>query len=162
MMKAIETPWISVRETVRDEWIDFNGHMTNAAYVTAFDIASVALLHRIGIDPAYRERERCSTFALELHTVFHCELPARAPYLIETRVLDFDAKRIHLFHQIKHAEENFLAASLEVVTIHVDLDKRRSTPFPESVVERLVAYRAASDNLGWPEVASRRVGLKPA
>src|SRR5690348_10614890 len=71
----MEAPWISVRETVRDEWIDFNGHMTNAAYVTAFDIASVAWLHRIGIDPEYRARERCSTFALELHTVFHRELP---------------------------------------------------------------------------------------
>ncbi|WP_112661835.1 thioesterase family protein [Microvirga flavescens] len=158
----MNAPWISVREMVRDEWIDFNGHMTNAAYVTAFDIASVALLCDIGIDPDYRARQRCSTFALELHTVFHRELPAKAPYLIETRVLDFDAKRIHLFHQIKHAEEGFLAASLEVVTIHVDLEKRRSTPLPESITARLEAYRKASDALEWPEIAGRRVGLKPA
>lgn len=156
----MEAPWISVRETVRDEWIDFNGHMTNAAYVTAFDIASVALLHCVGIDPEYRARQRCSTFALELHTVFHQELEARAPYLIETRVLDFDAKRIHLFHQMRNAEEGFLAASLEVVTIHVDLDKRRSAPLPEGIVARLLPFRAASESLGWPESAGRRVGLK--
>lgn len=156
----MEAPWISVRETVRDEWIDFNGHMTNAAYVAAFDLASVALLHRVGIDPAYRDRQRCSTFALELHTVFHRELAARAPYLIETRVLDFDAKRIHLFHQMRHAEEGFVAASLEVVTIHVDLDKRRSTPLPEAIMAQLELFRAASDALGWPESAGRRVGLK--
>ncbi|NIX75944.1 thioesterase family protein [Microvirga terricola] len=153
-------PWISVRETVRDEWVDFNGHMTNAAYVAAFDIASVALLHRVGIDPVYRDAKRCSTFALELHTVFHRELPPKAPYEIETRVLDFDAKRIHLFHQIKHAQENFLAASLEVVTIHVDLNQRRSTPLPTEIVDRLTDFRRASDALGWPEIAGRRVGLK--
>lgn len=156
----MEAPWISTRGIVRDEWIDFNGHMTNAAYVTAFDIASVALLHHVGIDPEYRARQRCSTFALELHTVFHRELAPRAPYLIETRVLDFDAKRIHLFHQMKNAEEGFLAASLEVVTIHVDLDKRRSAPLPENIVEELKRFRGTSDSLGWPENAGRRVGLK--
>jgi acyl-CoA thioester hydrolase len=155
----MEAPWISVRENVRDEWIDFNGHMTNAAYVTAFDIASVALLHRIGIDPDYRARERCSTFALELHTVFHRELAAGAPYLIETRVLGVDAKRIHIFHQIKHAEEHFLAATLEIVTIHVDLETRRSRPFPSDVVGRLTTFRIASDGLSWPELAGRKVGL---
>jgi acyl-CoA thioester hydrolase len=155
----MEAPWISVRENVRDEWIDFNGHMTNAAYVTAFDIASVALLHRIGIDPDYRARERCSTFALELHTVFHRELAAGAPYLIETRVLGVDAKRIHIFHQIKHAEEHFLAATLEIVTIHVDLETRRSKSFPSDVVERLTTFRIASDGLSWPELAGRKVGL---
>ena len=64
--------------------------MTNAAYVAAFDIASVALLHRIGIDPDYRAREGCSTFALELHTIFHRELAAGDPYLVETRVLGAD------------------------------------------------------------------------
>lgn len=156
----MEAPWISVRETVRDAWIDFNGHMTNAAYVAAFDMASVAWLHHVGIDPEYRARERCSTFALELHTVFHRELPARAAFVIETRLLDFDAKRLHLFHQIRSADEGFLAASLEVVTIHVDLDTRRSAPLPEPIAERLKAWKAASDRLGWPEQASRRVGLK--
>jgi acyl-CoA thioester hydrolase len=155
----MEAPWISVRETVRDEWIDFNGHMTNAAYVTAFDIASVAWLHRIGIDSEYRARERCSTFALELHTVFHRELPSRAPFVIETRLLDFDPKRLHLFHQIRSLNEGFLAASLEVVTLHVDLDRRRSTPLPQAITERLEAWKAASHRLGWPDNAGRRVGL---
>jgi len=155
----MEAPWISVRETVRDEWIDFNGHMTNAAYVTAFDIASVAWLDRVGIDREYRERERCSTFALELHTVFHRELAARVPFVIETRLLDFDGKRLHLFHQIRSAEEGFLAASLEVVTMHVDLDRRRSTPLPQVITERLETWKAASDRLGWPDHAGRRVGL---
>ncbi len=156
----MDAPLILVRETVRDEWIDFNGHMTNAAYVAAFDIASVALLHRVGIDPEYRARARCSTFALELHTVFHRELAAESPFLIETRVLAFDAKRVHIFHQIKHEKENFLAASFEVVTIHVDLDKRRSSPFPTEVLERLETERSASDRLAWPEFASRKVGLR--
>lgn len=156
----MNAPWISVRENVRDEWIDFNGHMTNAAYVAAFDIASVAWLHHIGIDPDYRARERCSTFALELHTVFHRELPARASFVIETRLLDYDAKRLHLFHQIRSADEDFVAASLEVVTMHVNLDQRRSTPLPESILRKLEAWKLASDSLSWPEQASRRVGLK--
>jgi acyl-CoA thioester hydrolase len=156
----MEAPWIAFRETVRDEWIDFNGHMTNAAYVAAFDIASVAWLNHIGIDPDYRARERCSTFALELHTVFHRELPARAAFVVETRLLDYDAKRLHLFHQIRSTDEDFLAASLEVVTMHVNLDLRRSAPLPEAIFGKLEAWKLASDALGWPEQASRRVGLK--
>ena len=157
----MEVPWISFREKVRDEWIDFNGHMTNAAYVAAFDIASVALLDRIGIDPDYRAREGCSTFALELHTIFHRELAAGDPYLVETRVLGADAKRIHIYHQIKHAQEQFAAATLEIVTIHVDLKTRRSKPFPADIGDRLTMLRAASDTLSWPELAGRKVGLHP-
>lgn len=149
-----------MRDTVRDEWIDFNGHMTNAAYVAVFDVASVALLNRVGIDPEYRMRERCSTFALELHTVFHRELALHAPFLVETRVLGLDLKRIHIFHQIKNAEDDALAASFEVVTIHVDLENRRSTPLPEKIHQHLVAHRIASDRLAWPEYASRKVGLQ--
>jgi acyl-CoA thioester hydrolase len=94
-----------------------------------------------------------------LHTLFHRELAAHSPFLIETRVLTFDAKRVHIFHQIKHGEENFLAASFEVVTIHVDLVKRRSSPFPPDIIERLEAERSASDRLAWPEFAGRKVGL---
>ena len=97
--------------------------------------------------------------ALELHTVFHRELGRNERYAVETRVLDFDTKRIHIFHEVKNATEGFLAASFEVVTIHVDLKLRRSKVLPSVIVEQLELLRCASNTLPWPDCAGRRVGL---
>ena len=41
-------------ETVRPEWIDYNGHMNVAHYVAVFDHATEAFHAVIGVDDAYR------------------------------------------------------------------------------------------------------------
>ena len=55
------------RETVRPEWIDYNGHMNVAYYVLAFDHAVDRFLELLNLGPAYRERTGCTTYALEAH-----------------------------------------------------------------------------------------------
>ena len=39
---------------VDPNWIDYNGHMTEASYLTAFGDASDVLFRYVGIDEAYR------------------------------------------------------------------------------------------------------------
>ena len=54
MGRELETPLNRYRGVVLPEWVDYNGHMTEAAYLTAFGWASDVLFRCIGDDEAYR------------------------------------------------------------------------------------------------------------
>jgi acyl-CoA thioesterase FadM len=45
---------------VLPEWVDYNGHMSEAFYVQAFGYTTDVLLDRIGLDAEGRERENVS------------------------------------------------------------------------------------------------------
>lgn len=55
------------RETVRPEWIDYNGHMSEAFYVLVFGYATDALMEGTGMGPACRESTGCSMYTVESH-----------------------------------------------------------------------------------------------
>ena len=81
-------PLFEWTETVRPEWIDYNGHMNVAHYVAVFDRATEAFHASIGVDDAYR-RGGASTFAVEQHIVYARELNSGA----RLRVTDLDTGR---------------------------------------------------------------------
>ena len=45
-----------IRERVRAEWIDYNGHMNVAWYVAAFDMAGESFLEQVGLGPTAKGR----------------------------------------------------------------------------------------------------------
>ncbi len=55
------------RQTVRDDWIDYNGHLSEAYYVLVFGFATDALRDAAGLDAAYRERTGGSLYTVEAH-----------------------------------------------------------------------------------------------
>ncbi len=149
----------SVRR-VRDEWIDFNGHMNVGYYVIAFDEVSVEVLGNLGIDDAYREGRNASTFALEMHVTYERELVPNAPYFVVTQLLDADHKRLHLYHEMYHAEEGWLAATNELITMHMDMNQRRSASFPPDIQERVDILKSAHASLPWPERQGRQIAIR--
>ncbi len=71
-------------ETVRPEWIDYNGHMNVAYYVLAFDLATDSFFDFLGLDEAYRETSGNSTFAVEAHITYQRELAEGDPLRFAT------------------------------------------------------------------------------
>ena len=55
---------------------------------------------------------------------------------IFSRLIDWDYKRIHYFHEMYHATKTYLAATNELLSIHVDMATRRSERFPLDVKGR--------------------------
>ena len=47
-------------EDVRPEWIDYNGHLSEAYYVLVFGHATDAVMHRLHVRPARPERLRAA------------------------------------------------------------------------------------------------------
>ncbi len=147
------------RETVDPAWIDYNGHMNLAYYVLAFDHATDAFFDYIGLGVAYLEANNCSTFTLETHVTYDRELMAGDPMRFDTHLLDHDAKRLHYMHMMYHAEEGYLASTNELISLHVDMVQRRSSPMPQPVIERLDQIAVAHRALPRPPQAGRVISL---
>lgn len=153
-------PLCLYQSVIPAEWIDYNGHMNVAYYVLAFDHATDALLDYLGMDEVYRERTRCSAFVVEMHVNYQQELMAGDPIHITTQLLGFDSKRIHYFHRMDHAEKGFLAATTELMLIHVDVTQRRSTPMPIDIMDRLNAVMTWHMQLPRPPQSGRIIGIR--
>ncbi len=82
---------------VEPDWVDYNGHMTESAYLTAFGWASDRLFRYVGINESYRAAGH-SYFTAETHINYRREVSLAEPFHVTTQVLGADAKRLHLFH----------------------------------------------------------------
>ncbi|MDX1499976.1 MAG: thioesterase family protein [Woeseiaceae bacterium] len=145
------------RGTVLPEWIDVNGHMNVAYYVLAFDLGVDALWSSFGITDEHIRDTGSSTFAVESHVLYRRELHEGDPYVVTAQILAFDAKRIHQFQRMYHAEDGFLAATAEWMNLHVDLSTRRVAPWPEAILDRICEVAAEHARLPFPDDAGRRM-----
>src|SRR5258705_10856266 len=125
------------RATVLPEWVDWNGHMNVAFYVTAFDQASGAFMRNMGLGRRYVHGKLGMTFVLETHVTYDREMREGAPMRFTSQLLERDAKRVHLYHEMFHAAEGYLAATNEVIVMNIDYATRRSARWPGPVAERL-------------------------
>lgn len=154
---TLHTPLTLHRETVRHEWIDYNGHMNVAYYLLAFDHATDAVLDRFGIGKAYVAAENRSVFVVDAHLTYAREVTEGTPLRFDSLLLGADAKRLHLFHEMRHADEGWLAATAEFMLLHVDLGTRKTGPFPPAVAAALAGQAAAHAVLPRPPQAGRAV-----
>ena len=153
-------PLVVLREPVRPDWIDYNGHMNVAYYVLGFDHAADALFDIIGMDAAYRERTGFSTFALECHVCYKREVAAGDPLRFEAQLLDFDGRFFHYISKMYHDRENWLAASCEWISCGVDMKTRKPAPLPPEIAKAFQALYDAQRSMTRPPEAGRVIGIK--
>ena len=159
-MLDLAAPFDRHRAVVRPEWIDLNGHMNVGFYVVAFDHATDTFAEQLGVAWPYVEHRLGMTFILEAHATFERELKSGDPLRITTQILECDDKRVHFFHALYHAAEGFLAATNELLMIHVDCATRRAAPWPAETMRRLVAMAAAHAVLPRPASAGRAIAIR--
>jgi len=146
-----QTPFTSSTMTVVPEWIDYNGHMNVAYYVVLFDRC---------IDELFTKRENSSTFTMEGHITYQRELPVDAPVKMTLRIVDYDQKRLHIYLEMFHAEEGFLSATWEQLTLHVDMNAKRASVFPDAVLEKIDQMYQAHSNLPPDSHIGRIIGIR--
>jgi acyl-CoA thioester hydrolase len=74
-------------------------------------------------------------------------------------LLGVDAKRLHYFHEMFHADEGHRVAAQELIALHIDLRVRRVAPFPPDLLERLQAAVKARGNQPMPHGVGRRIAM---
>jgi acyl-CoA thioester hydrolase len=95
-----------------------------------------------------------------MHVTYEREVTEGDPLAFTTRILGVDAKRVHLFHTMHHATDGWLAATNELILMHVDLDVRRSCPLPDRAFDALAAIHRTHAALPVPPQVGRLIGLK--
>ncbi len=141
------------------EWIDYNGHMNVAYYIMAIDQAlDLFLEDELGIGEAHAARVRQGPYALQSHVQFLGELLEGAQFSVAVRLVDCDAKRMHLFIEL-HSDGG-LAATCEQMLMNVDLETRRSTPYPDWAQARMSAMLEAHSKLERPAQLGASIGIR--
>jgi len=144
---------------VRPEWVDYNGHMSEAYYVLVFGHTTDAFLDLIGLDDIYRRRTDHSLYTLEAHISYLHEVGEDQALAISTQILGADAKRVRLFHTMKHADEGQVLATAELMLLHVDTSQARAVPFAPEIQTQLASVVQAHAELSCPMQAGRSIAL---
>jgi acyl-CoA thioester hydrolase len=156
MMNA---PFVSSVMRVEPQWTDYNGHLNMAYYNVLFDRAVDEIYETLGIGLDYLKRTKHSTFTAEVHVRYLREIHDGDPVRVEFQLLDYDSKRIYYFETLKHAEQGWISATSENMTLHVDMGSKKVAAFPDDIVKRLAAVKAAHAHLPVPDGAGRRIAM---
>ncbi len=149
-----------VRGEVLPEWIDLNGHMNVASYVTAFEVAVYALWECFGMPVDYQEKSGNTTFAVETHTTYKRELGEGDTYIITAQVLAYDDKRVHSFLRMYDEKQASLAATIEWLGLHVTISNRRVEDWPADVLRGIDLFLEAQTGSQVPAEARRQIRLR--
>ena len=84
-----------------------------------FDRALDHVYDQLGIGADYVRLRGGSCFTREVHVNYLRELSAGDPIRVTFQLLDWDAKRMHFFEEMYHAEQGYLAATSEQLALHV-------------------------------------------
>lgn len=154
-------PFVSSPMSVEPGWIDYNGHMNMAYYHVLFDRAVDEAFDVVGFGPGYVDAREASFFAAETHVLYRRELTVLDVVRTTLQLIDFDDKRIHFYMELRHAEEGWVAATSENLSLHVDMTTRKVAPFPPDILSNLAVMKASHGPLTRPPSLGRIIGLRP-
>ena len=143
---------------VLPEWVDYNGHAHESRYLQVFGDATDALLRYVGVDAAYLAAGG-SYYTVETHLSHLREAASGDGLDVTTRVLGFDDKRLHVFHEIHRSGDDDLLATAEQMLLHVDTTAGRAQPARPEILAKIAKLAAAHAALPHPERAGRAIGI---
>ena len=161
-MAALPRPTELIRSyghEVPQDWVDYNGHMTEHRYLECFSNATDEIMRQAGVDDAYIAAGG-SFFTVETHIRHIDEVMAGEPIYVDTQILLAAGKKMHLFHSLFHQSGRLLATG-EHMLLHVDMKLRRASEPSDNVATALSKMAENHAALDRPSAAGRAVGLAP-
>lgn len=147
------------RTDVRAAWVDYNGHLSESSYLLVFGDSSDAFFRYLGIGERYRA-DGHSLFTVETHLHNLREATEGDRLRLDLRLLDHDAKRLHVFHEMYDDDSDVLLATAEQLLLHVDTRAGRTTELPAYLQQRVAAVADAHAVLERPESVGRPMGIR--
>ena len=134
-------PLCTWTEQVRDEWIDYNGHLSEAYYVLVLGHATDELMDAVGLGPSYRESTGASLYTVEAHIRYLDQVGPGERLEVRAWVIGASAKTLWIWHELWAG--GTLRATEEILGLHVDTGSvtgtPASTPFPDDVAAQVQA-----------------------
>lgn len=140
---------LCLRRTIPPEYRDLNDHMNMRWYVALFDDAGDTLHDHLGLTREFRRTTGTGTMDLEHHTWFLNEVLAGNQVCIYARMVARSAKMIHYLMFMVNETTGKVAAHFECVNALVDLQARKTTPYPADILARIDAVIVEQNQLPW-------------
>ena len=125
---------------VKAECTDYNSHMNLAYYIHLFDIAWEILLEKFNMGEESSINHKKSTFAVESHTTYDQEVKVGEEVDINLMFIDHDKKRIIYKLEMIHKEKKYLAATSEILSLYVDLNRRKVVEFEKGKSDSMDSF----------------------
>ncbi len=125
---------IDTRKIIKD-WIDYNGHMNMAYYVLIFDQAWENILNKFQMGGEKAEESKRTTMVVETRTTYDSEVKEGDEVEVYVSYFDHDKKRLHLKCEMYEKKTKKLSATMENLSLYIDLDKRKVTEFEDEKVK---------------------------
>ena len=149
------------RATVIPAWVDYNNHLNDGYYTVIFSDATTALMAHIGLGPAERQATNHTLFTLEMHTNYLLEVKGGLEVRVDTQLLGYDAKRLHIFHTMHRGSEAEIVATNEQMLMSIDMSGPKGAPWLPPVLAKIDAIWQSHKDLPRHRNAGRSIGLPP-
>jgi acyl-CoA thioester hydrolase len=143
-------PYTAYRTAVRPEWIDYNGHMNDAAYAQVLTDANEQFLDALGLSADYRDETGCGLYTVETHIRFLREVSGSDILAAQTLLVEHDAKRVRLHTTLVDEATYEAVATGESLYLNVDQAAGKVTPVPDDRAGTLARVQQVHDALDRP------------
>jgi acyl-CoA thioester hydrolase len=148
---------------VAPEWVDYNGHMNDAAYARVFSLSCDALMDRIGLDAVSRKSSGQTLYTLQMMLHYFKETKEGAALEVSCRVLEHDDKRLRIWLEMR--EQGLvgpIAASEQLLLSVSQTHGARAAPWSAETLTALGEMQRSHSELAWPPLAGQGIRLKKA
>ena len=147
--------------TVASEWVDYNGHMNDAAFAVVFSRSVDALMDRVGLDAAARRRTGQTLFTVQMMLHYFKEAKEGDALAVTCHLLEHDDKRMRVWLDMTGPGGERLAASEQLLLSVVQSEAgSRAAPWSFETQAALEALAKAQSGLPHPPAAGSGVALK--
>ncbi|PID61181.1 MAG: carnitine 3-dehydrogenase [Gammaproteobacteria bacterium] len=147
---------VTVERVIPSTWTDYNGHMNETWYLALGAQANDRFMELVGADAGYVTSGK-SYFTAENHLCYLRELHAGERVKVTSQLLKGEGKKLQLLHCILD-ENGELAATMESLMLHMDMNARRSSEPEPEVAERIRSLAAQHAAVPQPPQVGRFVG----
>ena len=123
--------------TIKSEWTDYNKHLNMAYYVLVFDQAWEILLEKFNMGETSAKTSGMSTMVVETNTTYDSEVKEGEEVEVTLTYFDHDKKRLHYKLEMIEKKSKKLSSTIEMLSLHVDLNKRKAAEFDEERINKL-------------------------
>ena len=127
--------YLSSQKVIKD-WIDYNDHMNVSYYLLIFDKYGADTLNdifKMGEHSAKTTMK--STMIVESHITYNQELQLNDDVDINLVYFDHDKKRLQYKMEMIHKGKKYLASTIEILALYVDLNERKVAEFEEEKIK---------------------------
>ena len=118
------------------EWIDYNNHMNVSYYLLIFDKYGADTLNNIfKMGEHSAKTTGKSTMIVESNITYNQELKVDDEVDINLIFFDHDKKRLQYKMEMIHKEKKYLASTIEILALYVDLNERKVAEFEDEKIK---------------------------